>query len=130
MEGAQATLTAGTHAQPRRASADPHVASLFVPAFTRRATLRTHLASTVFCHFFKTFVEEAMLRFVVLLAPLLILSGCCRVFGICTSVDVHTSIDRPQNVAQQKHFPETISDSAFSVKLATPSASACRIASR
>jgi len=71
-----------------------------------------------------------MLKFVVLLAPLLILSGCCRVFGICTSVDVHTSIERPENVAQQEHFPETIPDSAFGAKLATPSATACRVASR
>ena len=48
-----------------------------------------------------------MLKFVVLLAPLLILSGCCQVFGICTSADVHTSIDRPEDVAQQEHFPAT-----------------------
>jgi hypothetical protein len=41
-----------------------------------------------------------MLRIVALLAPLLLLSGCCRVFGICTSVDVQTSIQR------QEKFPQ------------------------
>lgn len=71
-----------------------------------------------------------MLRFVVLLAPLLILSGCCQVFGICTSVELHTSIDRPENAAQQEHFPTTISDSALGAKLAPPSGTVCRIASR
>ena len=71
-----------------------------------------------------------MLKFVVPLAPLLILSGCCRVFGICASVDVHTSIDRPENVALQEHFPETISDSPLSTKSSIPSAAACRVASR
>jgi hypothetical protein len=71
-----------------------------------------------------------MLKFVVLLAPLLILSGCCQVFGICTSVDVHTSVDRPENVAEQEHFPATTSDSALGAKLTTPGATACRIASR
>ena len=71
-----------------------------------------------------------MLRFVVLLAPLLILSGCCQVFGICTSVDVHTSIDQPENLAQQEPFPGTTSDSALGAKLVTPNATACRVASR
>lgn len=71
-----------------------------------------------------------MLRFVVLIAPVLVLSGCCQVFGICTSVDVHTSIDRPENVAQQEHFLETNSDSALGAKLATPSTTACSVASR
>jgi len=71
-----------------------------------------------------------MLKFVFLLAPLLILSGCCRVFGICTSVDVHTSIDRPENVALQEHLPEATLASALGSKLATPSATACRVASK
>jgi hypothetical protein len=71
-----------------------------------------------------------MLKFVALLAPHLILSGCCQVFGICTSVDVHTSIDRPENVAQQQPFPRTISNSALGGPSATSSATACRVASR
>jgi len=71
-----------------------------------------------------------MVKFVVLLAPLLILSGCCQIFGICTSVDVHTSLDRPETVAQQEHLPETTLDSVSGAKLATSSAMACRVASR
>jgi len=71
-----------------------------------------------------------MLRFVVLLAPLLILSGCCQVFGICASVEVHTSINHPENVAQQKPFPGTASDSGLGAKFITPGATACRVASR
>jgi hypothetical protein len=71
-----------------------------------------------------------MLKFVVLLAPLVILSGCCQVLGICTSVDVHTSIDGPQNVAQQEPISRTISDSALGAQLAASSATACRVASR
>ena len=71
-----------------------------------------------------------MLKFVVLLAPLLILSGCCQVFGICTSVEVHTSIDHPENVAQQELFPGTASDAALGAKFITSSATACSVASR
>ena len=71
-----------------------------------------------------------MLKVVVLLAPLLILSGCCQVFGICTSVDVHTSIDGPENVAQQEHFPGTISDSVLGAQSAASSVTACQVASR
>jgi hypothetical protein len=71
-----------------------------------------------------------MLRFVALLVPLSILSGRCQVLGICWSVDVHTSIDHPQNVAQQEHFPGTMSDSALSAQSPTSIATACRLASR
>jgi hypothetical protein len=71
-----------------------------------------------------------MLKFVALLAPLLILSGCCQIFGICTSVDVHTSIDRPENVAQQQAFPRAISNPALVAPSAASSATACRVASR
>jgi hypothetical protein len=30
-----------------------------------------------------------------------LLSGCCEIFGICTSVNVHTAIDPPYQVARQ-----------------------------
>ena len=71
-----------------------------------------------------------MLKVVVLVAPLLILSGCCEVFGICTSVDVHTSIDRPEKVAQQPRDPENVPASAFDASLMMPRTGACTIASR
>jgi len=45
-----------------------------------------------------------MLKIVYLFAPILILSGCCRVFGICTSVDVHTSIDPTDKFAQTQQY--------------------------
>jgi hypothetical protein len=30
-----------------------------------------------------------------------LLSGCCEIFGICTSVNVHTAIEPPYQLAQQ-----------------------------
>jgi uncharacterized protein YceK len=42
-----------------------------------------------------------MLKFLVPLAALLLMSGCCRVFGICTSASIHTSIASPEEFAQQ-----------------------------
>ena len=71
-----------------------------------------------------------MLKFAILLAPLLILSGCSQVLGICTSVDVHTSIDGPGNVAQQELSSRTTSDSALGAQLAASSATACSVATR
>ena len=69
-----------------------------------------------------------MLKLVAVLAPVLILSGCCQLFGICTSVDVHTSIDRPDNVAQQ--YPGNATNNTLSANLAVPGAAACTVASR
>ena len=71
-----------------------------------------------------------MLKLLAVLAPVLILSGCCQVFGICTSVDVHTSIDRPKNVAQQQPDPGITTDTALGANLSVPGAAACTIASR
>jgi hypothetical protein len=31
-----------------------------------------------------------------------LLSGCCELFGICTSVNVHTSLDKPYQVANEE----------------------------
>ena len=42
-----------------------------------------------------------MLKKMVILTFILTMSGCCRVFGLCTSVDVHTSLDPSYQVAQQ-----------------------------
>ena len=42
-----------------------------------------------------------MVKLFVSLAVLLLLSGCCRVLGICTSAAVHTSISSPQKYTQQ-----------------------------
>jgi hypothetical protein len=45
-------------------------------------------------------------------------------------VDVHTSIDRPENVAQQQPYPGIITDTAVCANLAVPGAAACTVASR
>lgn len=37
-----------------------------------------------------------------LFSLIVLFAGCCRVFGLCTSVDVHTSIDSPQKFAQNQ----------------------------
>lgn len=40
-----------------------------------------------------------MVKFVCILLTLLMTSGCCEVFGLCTSVNVHTSADSADKVA-------------------------------
>jgi len=40
-----------------------------------------------------------MLKFVCLLLMLLMTSGCCQLFGLCTSVNVHTSASSPDEFA-------------------------------
>jgi hypothetical protein len=44
-----------------------------------------------------------MFKLIVPLAALLLLplSGCCEYFGLCASASVHTSIDAPNQYAQQ-----------------------------
>jgi hypothetical protein len=42
-----------------------------------------------------------VVKLFVALAALLLLSGCCRLFGICSSVNVHTSIDAPTQITRQ-----------------------------
>ena len=54
-----------------------------------------------------------MLRILALLVPLLFLSGCCRVFGICTSVDVHTSIERQDEFPQQPNSKLALNSDGF-----------------
>ena len=41
-----------------------------------------------------------MVKFVSMLLLLLMTSGCCEVFGICTSVHVHTSAESPNKFAR------------------------------
>jgi hypothetical protein len=41
---------------------------------------------------------------------LLSLSGCCRVFGLCASASVSTSISSPQQFAQQDGTEGTLGD--------------------
>jgi hypothetical protein len=38
-------------------------------------------------------------KFVCLLLMVLTMSGCCEIFGICTSVNVHTSASSPDKFA-------------------------------
>jgi hypothetical protein len=42
-----------------------------------------------------------MFKLLVPITALLALSGCCQLFGVCTSASVHTSISLPQQFAQQ-----------------------------
>jgi hypothetical protein len=42
-----------------------------------------------------------MSKLLVPLAALFLMSGCCRVFGICASASVHTSVASPEEFAQQ-----------------------------
>ncbi len=40
-----------------------------------------------------------MTKYICMLLMLLMTSGCCELFGLCTSVNVHTSADSPDKVA-------------------------------
>ena len=42
-----------------------------------------------------------MLKLALSLAALLMTSGCCQLFGVCTSASVHTSISSGQRFVQQ-----------------------------
>ena len=46
-------------------------------------------------------VNELMLKLLLPLTALLAISGCCQLFGVCTSASVHTSISSPQQFVQQ-----------------------------
>jgi hypothetical protein len=39
-------------------------------------------------------------KLLIALGASFLLSGCCEVFGICTSVNVHTAIEPPYQLAQ------------------------------
>lgn len=41
-----------------------------------------------------------MVKFVCVLLMLVMTSGCCEVFGLCTSVNVHTSASSPNKIAR------------------------------
>ena len=40
-----------------------------------------------------------MLKVISLVFALLMTSGCCEIFGVCTSVNVHTNISAPETFA-------------------------------
>ncbi|MBV8774833.1 MAG: hypothetical protein JO166_21240 [Deltaproteobacteria bacterium] len=41
-----------------------------------------------------------MVKFACMLLMLVTTSGCCEVFGLCTSVNVHTSASSPNKIAR------------------------------
>jgi len=41
------------------------------------------------------------MKFLLPVLALILCSGCCRYLGICTSASVHTSIEAPDQLAQQ-----------------------------
>ena len=45
-----------------------------------------------------------MLKVLILLAPLIALSGCCRVFGICTDVSVQSSLEHSEKFADRQNY--------------------------
>jgi hypothetical protein len=47
-----------------------------------------------------------MLKFVCLLLMLLMTSGCCQLFGLCTSVNVHTSASSPDKFANSDLYDD------------------------
>jgi len=42
-----------------------------------------------------------MSKLMVLLIALVMCSGCCELFGVCTSASIHTSIQSQKDYAQQ-----------------------------
>jgi hypothetical protein len=46
-------------------------------------------------------VDELMLKLLLPLTALFAISGCCQLFGVCTSASVHTSISSPNQFVQQ-----------------------------
>jgi hypothetical protein len=62
-----------------------------------------------------------MLKLVAFSTMLLMLSGCCELFGICTSVNVHTSISSPDKFASAE-FGKTL-DSMDALGFAQPAVS-------
>jgi len=55
-----------------------------------------------------------MLKLLLPLTALLAISGCCQLFGVCTSASVHTSISSPQKFAQQDGSQNRLSVAAES----------------
>ena len=46
-----------------------------------------------------------LITFLCSLGALAMLSGCCEIFGVCTSVAVHTSIQSPQTFSLRDDTP-------------------------
>ena len=46
-------------------------------------------------------VDELMLKLLLPLTALFAISGCCQLFGVCTSASVHTSISSPNQFVRQ-----------------------------
>ena len=47
-----------------------------------------------------------MCKFVCLILMLLMMSGCCELFGLCTSVNVHTSASSPDKFASSDLYDD------------------------
>ena len=47
-----------------------------------------------------------MCKFVCLILMLLMMSGCCELFGLCTSVNVHTSASSPDKFASSDLYED------------------------
>jgi hypothetical protein len=47
-----------------------------------------------------------MYKFVCLILMLLMTSGCCELFGLCTSVNVHTSASAPDKFASSDLYDD------------------------
>jgi len=46
-----------------------------------------------------------MLKLLLTMSAVFALSGCCELFGVCTSASVHTSITHPGQFASQNVTP-------------------------
>ena len=70
-----------------------------------------------------------MFKIFVALAGALMLTGCCELFGICSSVSVHTSISPSYEVAQSDSFPmeKTLADTSNESR---PAATGCLVSQR
>ncbi len=53
-------------------------------------------------------------KLAIVLTASFLLSGCCEILGICTSVNVHTAIDPPFQVAQQNRTMNPFQNTQFS----------------
>jgi len=49
-----------------------------------------------------------MIRLIMAMSILVMCSGCCELFGVCTSVAVHSSIDSPHTYAELEDFPNAV----------------------
>jgi hypothetical protein len=76
------------------------------------------LGCRILCYAFIIMVPKLL----VASAALFILSGCCRLFGICSSIHVHTSISSPRQFTQQEMQGTTVATNmpGFAVEPTVP----------